>query len=448
MMKNSIKKIFQNLKYFDWHLYFVLIFVALFPAILQTVRTYFLSSAIDVSEFDILGQMEWFDLFNECIIAMLIIPLYSILNTFLKNDSDLFPKQVFKAGITVFIIYGAFSGIMYAYAKNMVRFMNPDEFKIDQIVSYLNMETIAFVLGIIIQFANVCFIILGKTQNFYIYTILNSILLIFTDYLLIPNHGVNGVAYSNIAINGVLAIVMIVLLVSEHKIQPSWFDKKDKKMYSDWAKIGSASLFQSVLDNLIYILMVVKMVNSASSAGNYWIANNFIWLWLLIPVTALAEIIRKDCINGYNGLKQSNYYTILCFIFIIWFCLIPSWKPFFQNVEKLENYSEIYDITFKLFWFYIAYALSVVPDNIFIGLGKTKYSFLNSFVVNVIYYGIFYLAYVTTGFKMTIDIIIMMFGFGMLVHLIVSLLEEKILLVKELRNSNNKEENNLFIKGG
>ena len=432
-MKEQILNTFRNLKLFNWSLYITLIFVALFPAIIQTVRTFFLSTTIDVSGFDVLGQMEWFDLINESIIALLIIPLYSILSAQLKKNNLKFPKQVFKASLTVILLYWCFSGLIYGVARCLVNFMNPNQFNIDAMVTYLGLETISFMLAIIPQFANVVFIVIGKKINFYIYVVVHSLLLILADYLLIPSYEVNGVAYSNILINGTLAIVMVGLLIYEKRIQLTWLDKEDKEMYKSWLKIGLPSFGQSLLDNIIYALMVAKMVNSVSSAGDYWVANNFIWLWLLIPITALGEIIRKDCSDGYKNLKQTNYYIILASVIFIWLISIPLWLPFFKYIEKLENASEIYNITLRLFGFYIAYALTIVPDNIFVGLGKTKYSLLNSFIINIIYYGIFYLIYITARFEMTLNTIIMMFGFGMVVHLSISLLEEKILLIREIR---------------
>ena len=442
-MMRHIAKIFSDLKYFNWGLYASLIAVALFPAILQTVRTFFLSSTVDVSEFDVLGQMEWFDLLSESIKALLIIPLYSILSNELKKGREAFARQVFKAGLTVFLTYAALSSIIYGAARYLVEFMNPETADIEAIADYLNLETLAFAIGIIPQFVSVVFVLIGKKRNFYAYVIVNSLLLILTDYLLIPTYGVNGVAYSNILINGVLAIAMLIIMAVERQIRPAWFDKNDKDMYLSWLKVGLPSIGQSLLDNGIYILMVAKMVNSVSSAGNYWVVNNFIWLWLLIPVTALGEIIRKDAGDGYKQLKQSKYYLIIGFIVVLWLTLIPSWLPFFRHVERLENAEEIFQITLKLFGFYIAYALCQIPDNIFVGLGKTKYSLLNSIIINIGYYGIFYLVYKFAGLKMTLDTIIMMFGFGMVVHLAVSWAEEKLLLLHEIRKTDKPVDSNI-----
>ena len=100
--------------------------------------------------------------------------------------------------------------------------------------------------------------------------------------------------------------------------------------------------------------------------------------------------------------------------------------PFYQYAENLQNAEEVFWITVKLFPFYIAYAGCAIIDNIFIGLGKTIYTAINSLIINLIYYGIFYLLYLTGSLSLTMNTIILMFGFGMVVHLAISLIEEKV----------------------
>ena len=178
--------------------------------------------------------------------------------------------------------------------------------------------------------------------------------------------------------------------------------------------------------------MIVKMVNLVSESGNYWVSNNFIWGWLLIPINALSEVIRKDCKDGYLRLKQSNYYFITLFIVLLWAISIPLWKPFFQHVERLENYQRIFQIVIIAFPFYIPYAFQQIPDNIFVGLGKTKYNFINTCLINFVYYGIWYILYKTDSVTFEMNTIILMFGFGMVASYTVSIIEEKVFLIKEM----------------
>ena len=68
------------------------------------------------------------------------------------------------------------------------------------------------------------------------------------------------------------------------------------------------------------------------------------------------------------------------------------------------------------------------------GLGKTGYNAVNSLIINLGYYGAFYILYRTRVITFTMNTIILMFGFGMVVHLAVSLIEEKVLFGRTINS--------------
>lgn len=427
-----MKERFKQLKSFNWRLFAALCALALIPAIYQTIKTFIISSTSQSAVFDIIGQMEWFDLINETLQAFLIIPLYSILNEVFKNDGENFAKHTFKTGLLTFIIYTLFSIGVLIYGVVLIKAMNPNEIDVATVNAYLQLETVAFMIGIIVSFVNVVFVVIGKDKNVYIFLAINTVLSIIADFVFIPNFGVYGIAVSNIIVNTVLAISCFILLYVQKNIRFCWFHKSDLPVLKEWCKIGVFSGVQQFIDNLIYAVMVCKMVNMVAGQGNYWIANNFIWGWLLIPITALSEVIRRDCKDGYIKLNQFNYYFIAAVVIAVWAITIPLWTPFYRYAENLQNASEIFSITIKLAPFYIAYAGCAIIDNIFVGLGKTFYNAINSLVINVVYYGVFFILYLTNAVTFTMDVIILMFGFGMVVHLAVSLIEEKLFLRKSL----------------
>lgn len=431
-----IKLKFVNLKSFDWKLWISLVALALVPAIYQVIRTYLLSTNVSSTGIDIVGQMEWFDLIDETIKAFLIVPLYSILNKLLVKDKNNLGTHIFKMGLVVSILYFIFSICVLVYGFNLISFMNPETNDISAMKTYLQLETIAFMIGIIPSFINVVFVTLDKSKNIYIFLGLQVILGIISDFLLIPFLGVNGIAISNMITNSVLAVSGILVLYFEGYLKASLFKKEDKQLSLDWLKTGLFSGTQQLIDNIVYALMIARMVNMVSEQGNYWVANNFIWGWLLIPVTALGEVIKSDCKKDYSNLMQSNYYLISMFIFIVWSLSIPLWIPFFKGLEKLENYEEIFLITIKLVPFYIAYTLCIIPDSIFIGIGKTYFNAINSFLVNFLYYGLWYIFYVSGLIDFSMDIIIMMFGFGMIFHELISIIEERLFLNHQMRKEN------------
>jgi len=422
----------KELRFFNFKLFISLCIMSLFPAIYQTTRTFILSNHISTDAFDVLGQMEWFDLIHETLLAFLIIPLYSIFNKILREDKENFKYVVFKFSIVVLIVYTIFQCIVYLFTLRLIQFMNQNNVDVHLVYVYLRLEVIAFILGIIPNIVKVVFVVTKKSRNVYIFLIVQVVLTIIADFIMIPYFGIRGVAFSNMLINLCLTMIGVLILILEKNIKPSKFKKENIKLFKKYVQTGIFSGAQQFIDNMVYAIMICKMVNMVSEQGNYWIANNFIWGWLLIPIYALTEVIRSDCKEGYHSIKQGNYYFIILFIIILWGITMPLWPYFYKNVEMLENYKIIFNITAKLFPFYIAYAFCIIPDNIFIGLGKTKYNTINSVIINFIYYGTFYVLYKIEAINFTINTIIFMFGFGMVIHLFISWIEQYIFCKYEL----------------
>lgn len=430
-MQKKFEQFWSSLKSFDWKMFAALCLLALVPAVYQTIVTKLITSSADPGTLDIIGQMEWFDLINETICAFLIVPMYSVLSKAHKKDN--FNQIVFKLGIVVFGLYFLFSIGTFFYGLRLVSFMNPSKVNINAAYRYLSLETVAFMIGIIFSYVNVVFLVIDKARYMYVFLIIQICLSLLGDFALIPTMGVDGVALSNIISNTIMGFAGIFILTYIKELKPGKFNKEDISHLKDWGKVGIFAGGQQFLDNIIYALMVVRMVNAVSESGNYWVANNFIWGWLLIPITCLVEIIRKDAgENGYK-LKQINYYSITAVVIVIWFILIPSYQWFFGSVEGIQNPTRIFEIVVKNLGFYVAYAFSQIPDAIFVGMGKTKYNAINSVLCNIVYYGIWFIFYQTGVVTMTMDMIIIMFGCGNVFHWIVSLVEEKVFFKAELK---------------
>ena len=90
-------------------------------------------------------------------------------------------------------------------------------------------------------------------------------------------------------------MMAITIFVLTYKRGYIGFGKCEMSWIKDWAKIGLWSGCQIVLANVVYALVVVRMINAVSESGNYWVANNFIWGWLLVPVNCLVEVIKFLC---------------------------------------------------------------------------------------------------------------------------------------------------------
>lgn len=394
------------------YLFLSLCLFLVIPFLHQCVRTSLISDIPDTDGLGIAGHIEWFDLINETIQAFLIVPLYHLLNE-VKGAPGVLKRRIHYSFAVSTALYAIFSIVCFALCSNITQFMTGGTRA--EIISYLRLETIAFIAGHISSFAVVVFVVAGKPSYIVALTVGRAILTIVTDSFFIPMFGVNGVACSNIAINLFAGLICFALVeYSEFRqvsVQPS---TNGYGWLRQWAVIGVFSGTQILLDNLIYALIVCKMVNDVAEQGNYWVANNFIWGFLLIPVLALAEIIKRE--NAPDQVKK--YFKATAVIVLLWTISKPVWQPFFQYMMGIRDPELVCHIVFTLLPFYAAYAVSSIFGNLFTAAGKTAYNCAISFVVNIGYYGIMYSLYQYGVFSASIEFICYLFGFGMCVNAI------------------------------
>lgn len=397
---------------FPIHLFCSLMLLSFIPFVYTLVRTNLIVSSPSTNGLGIAGHIEWFDLINETVQAFLIVPLYALLNRCI-HDAEKLKKRIFQSFLVVNVVYMIFTVVIFIYCKNIVSVMVSNH--IHEVTDYLALETIGFMIANVVSFVNVLFVVLEKPLYIYVMVVLKTIFTIMGDLFLIPKFGVNGVAYSNIAVNAI-CVVLCLFVVFREKLMAVSFHF-DKTFIRDYLRIGLFSGFQILLDNIVYSAIVCKMVNAVAEQGNYWTANNIIWGLMLIPISALAEIIKKDCRDELTAARMKYYNFVIIITFLLWLCFIPMLNPFLKNLMGIENFESIKRILVLLMPFYLAYSYTVVFDNILIGHGKTHYCFVVSVIVNLIYYPVIYGLMLKGVFIPDITFICMMFGFGIVAHL-------------------------------
>ena len=186
--------------------------------------------------------------------------------------------------------------------------------------------------------------------------------------------GVNGIGISNIISNLFLFIIAAFLIsrcgypvFKKTKLSFAWM--------KDFFRIGCISGVESFVRNIAYMLMVSRMVNIVGEQGTYWVANNFIWGWMLLPITQLGELIKQETAKDKNAVRNNTpgYFAITAMTCLLWGVTIPLYKPFMQYVLNYSDVDKLFELVMVLFAFYVLYAFQNVFDATFYGRGKTKY---------------------------------------------------------------------------
>jgi Na+-driven multidrug efflux pump len=368
---------------------------------------------------NIASQLSWADLFYEVIQEALILPLFFIFGKSLSNKGE-FENKVRSGLLLTGIIYSFLSLILIFFAKEFVILMAQNKNLIDATVHYIRLETIAALLSTLFRFMLVVLVVLKKDVYMYFTLIVQMVLSIILDTFLISDLnislriGVNGIAISNIIVN-FTNLIICVFLLSREKI--FIFQKKSLSFawVKEWFKVGKYSGIESLIRNFVFILMIIRMVNLVSEQGSYWIANNFIWNWLLLPALALHDLIQRDVGEDKNNIQKNTLgYIALTTIFAaLWLLSIPLWKPFLKYIMNTSNYETVYYIATLQTVFYLTFIFNRICDSTFYGIGRTDYMLIQSICIDIFYYGIAFILYLNKIFIPTLFSISMLFGIGM-----------------------------------
>lgn len=435
-----LTKVKKSLSKINYKLFLALLVLGLVPTIYTTVRVFFLGQLPGEYSFSIAGQLSWVNLLYEILSEAIVLPLFFFIGKVL-TDKKKFANRM-RTGLLVSVgAYTVLSVVIIVLAKPLLSLMTTDKAIIDASATYIRIESVASIFSLAFNFIMVGMVTLGKEKYVYALTTVKLVLCLLVDTFMVStlpvslNLGVNGIAFSNIIVNVLLVATAIILLRKEGVVL---FQKA--KLSFGWmknfAKVGGISGLESFVRNIAYMLMIVRMVNMVGEQGTYWVANNFIWGWLLLPVLQLGELIKRETATDENAVKNNSigYFVITLAICVLWCITIPLWKPFMSNVLNFSDVDKLFELVMVLLGFYMVYAFQNVFDSTFYGLGKTNYMLFESVVTNTIYYGGAFILYLCGAWQPTLIGIALLFGIGNAFDAIVSLVAYVFLLKKKKIN--------------
>lgn len=423
-----------SLRTFNYRLWVAVMATMLLPAVYQTVRIFFLGSLPDPSAFSVASQNQYVGLFYEVIQEALILPLYFILGKSLGSREEFAAKLRVGLALTA-AVYALLSAVLMAAARPLVVFMAQRPELVDATVTYIRLETVASLFATLWRFMLVALVSLGRDRIMYAALALQMALSVLLDSLLVSTLpfslqlGVNGIAITNIIVNLLMVALSAALLAREgiSLARPGGpAAPTDLRWVKEWLSVGRYSGLESLVRNLAFMLMVVRLVNLVAEQGTYWVANNFIWSWLLLPGLALADVVKKEVGESLENVrtKTAGYLALTAILCLLWLASIPLWRPFLQHVMNIGDWQLVLRIVLIQTPFYLIFLFNNgVLDSTFYGAGRLDYLLVQSLVINGLYYGGLFVLYLAGLFRPGLTGICLMFGFGMALDLIPTLLQ-------------------------
>lgn len=418
-----------------------LISMMVLPSLYQTIRVNFLGDLPSDSGINIASQILWLSLIYEIAQEALILPLFYLFGKSLSNTKE-FENKVQTGFIVIFCFMAFLSAILFIYSQNIVIFMEQSEQIIGQTTQYIRLETIAIMFATLVKYMMVVIISLNKDKYIYGLLVVQMTLSILLDSVFFGpfefslDMGVIGIAWTNIIVNIAILLATYISirqyglkLLSVNQISFTWM--------KEWWTTGVFSGLESLVRNIAFIVMIIKMINMVEEQGNYWVANSFIWGWLLLPALALSELVKRDVGEDVKNIARNTkgYFSLGLIFVAIWCITIPFWHSFLANVMNVQDIKTVmYIVGVQTVFYFVFIFNNSILDATLYGLGKTNYMFIQSLWVNVGYYGTMFILYKVGVFTPTLLNICLMFGFGILIDLIPTV----ILYKKALREQNIK----------
>jgi len=414
---------------FNWKLYTALLLTAVLPTIYTTVRINYLGNIPGDWGFNIASQLAWVNLMLEVVQEALILPLFYCIGITIANREETINRV--RTGLTVTLgLYLVFTGVILLFATQLTEWMaqNPDT--ISATAEYIRLEMVGTTLFSMVRFLIIVFILLDMKEHIYAILGIQVVTSIALDSYFLSDLdfslqlGVNGIAYSN-AIASFITLVYAITVFSR-KMDMGFSDWKENHDYSwmvSWWDVGKYSGLDSFVRNIFYMIFIVKMMNVVEEQGTYWVANGFIWGWLLLPFYPLADLLKQDT-SGPNTIdhkeKTYAYFGIATVMCILWIVTIPFWGTFVSEVLNASDYEKIVGLVLILLPFYILFSYNTLMDSVFYGKGRTELLAIQSIVTNVSVYGTAFILFEMDVFSPTLTTIALLFGTGIAVDSIVT----------------------------
>ncbi|MBD5423321.1 MAG: hypothetical protein HDR43_02390 [Mycoplasma sp.] len=431
----------------NWKLLFIIFLFQFLPTLYKTARIYFLGTLPDENTFNIASQVLWLSILYEIIIESIVIPLFFVFSKIReenKENNKEFGSIFTFMSIIIFLIYLIFTLIIYANVENILSgLIINDNNLFNKSSDYIKLEVWGIFLYSIFSYLFLA-VTIFRMEKYLLISFLACIFYtsssLLLDLFLISNFNfslklsVNGIGINSIIVNSICSITFIIYLFFKRvllwKINFSNL-KIQQKYLKKYFILFLISCIEVSVRNLCFYFMIIQPINALNSSGIYWITNNFIWSWLLLPISTISVYIketfiilkREDDIEMNNFKNEMIFYNLfITCIVLIWLTTIPVNWLFIKEVMGIKNeYQEVSKLTSILIPFYIAFAYSNIIDSIFIKEGKISFYCIQSIIVNLTVYPVYFILWKLNIWIPTLNSISIMFGVGMLVHFIIDI---------------------------
>ncbi len=432
-MRELTRYIVESIKTWDWRLFlFILLFLGL-PNIYQLYRVYLIGNELpDTGSLAIVSQWQFVGLVVEVFQEATVLAIFFFLGSQIRSGSSVQLDRAKSVLSFIFVASLAFSLGVFVFRDAFITLINTSTDIQDQTREFLAISVFSIPFTLLSAATVVLFEALRLRTLVFIMAIANILLkyildtLFFGGYSFSLNAGVAGVGWATLLASLGLFLIGLALLFRTRRAEigpgtllslPTFTDMRE------YLRVGLGSGVDSLVRNVAFFFMIIRIINAigGEEIGGFWLANQIIWSFMLVPVLALSDSAKAMVANVSSDISKVRklWHTsmlITTAIALIWIILFPAF-PSFAGFLSGDQESVGWAVTAFgiLFVPYVLFSFNTVMDSVFYGIGQTRYMAYQSILTNGTVYFAAFLLYLSGIWNPSFEGVVTLFALGILV---------------------------------
>ena len=414
----------------DWALFLSILGYMLLPRIYENYSVYLIGNAIpDASALPVVAQWSFVALAMEVVQEATVLPLFFFVGAKISSSSVVL-SRIKTAIASVFLLSFMLSVLVFAFAGAMVELIGTPEKIASDTGLYIRVKALGIPFSVLTVAGIVLMESLCLRKTLVLITVCKVSLaaamdsLFFGGYSFSLDWGVLGVAVSSFVADALTFILSFALIICAGNRR----GLRDfiKASFADWRvlfRVGGFSGLDSLVRNLAYSFMIVRMVNllGEKEIGGYYLTMHIFWSFMLVPALAFAESAKAVLANRAENLDDFRRYAGTAMVVSLAGALLFSsvglfWGDvagFFNQDPEIVGFSHAaFSILLLPYMLFIA---NTVCDSIFYALGRTEYMAWQSLLTNGIVYLPAFALYAGGAWSPSFEGVMMLFALGIFV---------------------------------
>jgi Na+-driven multidrug efflux pump len=376
---------------------------------------------MDGDQLEIAAQVQWLALAFEVVEEFWLLPAFFVLGRLLGSIGAL--ERATSVGVVaLFGLLAVMVGGIWIGSPGVVASLGQSPELLETTVRYVRVEALALALATLTRFLWIPLLLIGRPWELARVLVLQAAAQLACDWAILgpsvlPKPGsVVAMAWGRALVECVVIAGTIWRLRWIGLRVALDLPDQSRSLLLDWWRRGWRSGLESLIRNLAFMFVVLRLINASGNAGTFWVANQLLWGWLLVPILSLGEALKRLVATRPEliGDALPAYCRGAVVILMGWLVSVPIWPTAISRLLHAQGGDDVLGTAYWLAFFYAFFAFNHLIDSAFYGGGRTDYMLWQTLIVNLGVFGTAFVANSLGYWSSSLKSVTILFGLGII----------------------------------